>query len=395
MRILFCNYEYPPLGGGGGVINALLAEELAGRHDVTVLTSQGLELPRESLENGVRIIRTPVFFRRQLAAANIPSLLAYIPMGIMAGRSIIGRESFDIINTHFVIPSGPVGHNLSKISTVPNILSVHGGDLYDPSKWTSPHRHALLRMWIRGLLRKADHVVGQSKNTIQNVHKYYDSSVEVSRIPLGIKRPPNIEASRQSYGFSTDDVLFVTVGRLVGRKAVDQLIHNLHELSNPKIHLLIIGDGPHLPALKQLAMQLGFAEKIHFYGFVDEVEKFRLLSIADIFATTSQHEGFGLVFLEAMAAGLPVICYDYGGQTDFLSEGVNGHLISLNDTANFKERCLELAQNNALRIKMGEFNRSAVEEFFIDRCAKKYETIFTEVIENKRLGAKFGYTSRT
>ena len=60
LRILFCNYEYPPLGGGGGVINALLAEELAKKHDVTVLTSRCMGLPEESVENGVRIIRLPV-----------------------------------------------------------------------------------------------------------------------------------------------------------------------------------------------------------------------------------------------------------------------------------------------------------------------------------------------
>ena len=70
MRILFCNYEYPPLGGGGGVINALLAEELATRHEVTVLTSRGMGLPAESVVNGVRIVRAPVFFRQKRVGLN-------------------------------------------------------------------------------------------------------------------------------------------------------------------------------------------------------------------------------------------------------------------------------------------------------------------------------------
>ena len=147
MRILFCNYEYPPIVGGG-VINATLAEELAKRHDVTILTSQGLDLPPEELLNGVRIIRVPVLFRRQQAAANLPSLLAFLPSGIQVGKRLLDRENFDVINTHFALPSGPVGQSLSRSASVPNVLSVHGGDLYDPSKWMSPHRHYFLRAWI-------------------------------------------------------------------------------------------------------------------------------------------------------------------------------------------------------------------------------------------------------
>ena len=72
MKILFLNYEYPPLGGGGGVVMGALARELAHRHEVTVLTSQALGLASASVEGGVSIIRAPVFFRRQLAVANFP-----------------------------------------------------------------------------------------------------------------------------------------------------------------------------------------------------------------------------------------------------------------------------------------------------------------------------------
>ena len=92
MKILFCNYEYPPLGGGGGVINAQIAIELAKRHDVTVLTSQGLDLPKEEVIDGVRIIRVPVFFRQFQAAANFASMLAYLPNGIKAGRALLSKE---------------------------------------------------------------------------------------------------------------------------------------------------------------------------------------------------------------------------------------------------------------------------------------------------------------
>src|SRR5271168_3077882 len=173
MKILFCNYEYPPLGGGGGVVMAALARELARRHTVTVLTSGALGLPAESLESGVRIIRVPVFFRRHLAVANVASMAAYLPMAALRGLTLRRSGAFDVVNTHFVVPSGPVGHMLARLYGVPNVLSVHGGDLYDPSKRISPHRIALLRKPIAGLLRRADALVGQSRNTLQHVAEIY------------------------------------------------------------------------------------------------------------------------------------------------------------------------------------------------------------------------------
>jgi len=351
---------------------------------VSVLTSQGLGLPADSEVNGVRIIRVPVFFRTQQAAANVLSMLAYLPMGISAGKRLIRSNRYDVINTHFVLPTGPVGDALARIGKLPHVLTVHGGDLYDPSKWISPHRHFVLRMWIRRLLQRADRVVGQSRNTIENVHTYYDTSLDVTLIPLGIRRPvEGAIAARADYGFNDDQVLLVTVGRLIARKAVDQLISILKDTGRPDVHLVIIGSGPQEQALRQKASELGLAERVHFLGHTDERDKFRLLQMSDIFVSTSQHEGFGLVFLEAMASGLPVICYGYGGQTDFLIDGVTGHLVPLNDTAAFAECCRRLISDRDASRRISTQNRMRVEELFIDNCAKQYEQLFEELISKR------------
>jgi glycosyltransferase involved in cell wall biosynthesis len=378
--VLFCNYEYPPLGGGGGVANALLAEELSKRHDVTVLTSRGLRTPAEAIENGVRVVRVPVFFRTQQAAANLPSMFAYLPMGSMAGRKLLRLESYDVINTHFVVPTGPVGQALASYAHIPNVLSVHGGDIYDPSKWTSPHRHALLRLWIRRLLRGAACVVGQSCNTLENVRRYYAPEIEGVRIPLGIKRPQIDIAARTRYGFGQDDVLLATVGRLVRRKAIDQLITVMGGIGTGNVHLLILGTGPMEQSLREQARALRVEDRVHFLGYVEEKDKFGTLKMSDIFVSTSQHEGFGLVFLEAMACGLPIVCYNHGGQTDFLKSGSTGYLIELNDRQSFLARCQDLIRDPDARKRMGADNCRRVEEFFIDRCASRYEDVFDHVI---------------
>ncbi len=365
------------------MINALLAEELAKRHEVTVLTSRGLGLAASEHRNGVRVERVPVFFRSQTATANIPSMLAFLPMGIRGGRALIKRNHFDVINTHFALPSGPVGDSLATFSGSPNVLSVHGGDLYDPSKITSPHRHWLLRKWIGRLLRRADRVVGQSRNTLANVHQYYDSSIRGLRIPLGIRRPSASPASREDYGFSEADVLLVTVGRLVARKASDQLIAMISKL-NRNAHLLVIGTGPKEEALRRQASEQGVADRVHFQGFVEESKKLGIMQMCDMFVSTSQHEGFGLVFLEAMALGLPVLCYDHGGQTDFLESDVTGYMVPVNNTADFVKYCQRLIDDAPLRKRMGEENLKVVEALFIDRCAEQYERVFEKVISEKK-----------
>lgn len=384
MRILFCNYEYPPLGGGGGVVNALLAEELARRHEVTVLTSQGLGLSAEQVAGGVRIIRVPVLLRKRADVASLPSLLAFLPCGRAAGRRLLRRERYDLINTHFALPSGPVGDALARAAGMPHVLSLHGGDLYDPSKRLSPHRHPLLRAWIRRLVRRADRVVGQSRNTIDNLHRFYAPEIEAARIPLGIRRPPGDVASRAAYGIKAQDPVLVTVGRLVARKAVDQLIAVMQALP-PSVRLLVIGSGPEEPRLRRDARQRGVQHRVVFTGRIDEPEKFQLLRMGDAYVSASQHEGFGLTFLEAMACGLPVVCYDHGGQTDFLADGQTGFVIRCNDTERFAQRCRELIARSGLRQRLGAENLRRVEELFIDRCAERYEAVFAETLAAHRL----------
>jgi glycosyltransferase involved in cell wall biosynthesis len=364
------------------VINALLAEELATRHTVTVLTSRAGDLADESMENGVRVVRVPVYLRRRESAASMVSMLSYVLAAPGLGRRHMAAHPYDVINTHFVLPSGPVGDRLARGNGIPNVLSVHGGDLYDPSKITSPHRHPLLRAWIRRLAHRADEVVGQSTNTLENLRRYYTPEIPGVRIPLGIRRPPEGVASRDEYGLPADEILLVTVGRVVARKAVHQLLEVVAGMDEFPVRLLIVGDGPLVPSLQEECAKRGVTDRVRFMGKVSELDKFRILRMCDLFVSTSQHEGFGLVFLEAMACGLPVICYNHGGQTDFLVDGETGSLLELNDLQGFGKKCSALAANAAERKRTGSENLRRVEDYFIEHCAVKYEEVFQRVLKD-------------
>jgi glycosyltransferase involved in cell wall biosynthesis len=101
-----------------------------------------------------------------------------------------------------------------------------------------------------------------------------------------------------------------------------------------------------------------------------------------VFVSATQHEGFGLVFLEAMAFGLPIICYDHGGQTDFLVDGKTGYLVKLNDFERLTRSMVDLHDRPETRAAMADYNRELVENYFIENCARQYEAVFQTAVEN-------------
>jgi glycosyltransferase involved in cell wall biosynthesis len=309
-------------------------------------------------------------------------MAAYLPMAAARGM-MLGRSSFDVINTHFVVPTGPVGHLLARYYGVPNILSVHGGDLYDPSKRLSPHRIGLLLKPIARLLRRANVLVGQSRNTLQHVEEIYGVKRDSQLIPLGIERPPSVaKATRADFGIPSDAFVMVTVGRVVARKATPQLVKALAAAQRPDTHLLIVGDGPEADAVRSAAAEAGLSDRVHLLGQVSDERKYQALGIADVFVSATQHEGFGLVFLEAMAYGLPVISYDHGGQTDFLVDGKTGYLVALNDFKRLTQSIVDLHDRPQARAAMGDYNRKLVENYFIENCARQYETVFQRAADD-------------
>jgi glycosyltransferase involved in cell wall biosynthesis len=123
---------------------------------------------------------------------------------------------------------------------------------------------------------------------------------------------------------------------------------------------------------------MGLENRITLTGRVGD-EKFQIMAAADIYVSTAVHEGFGLVFLEAMESGLPVVSYNNGGQVDFLVDGTTGFLIQLGDTAKFTARLKEMIESVEMRQRMSQYNKEYIKGFYTSECADKYVEIFTEV----------------
>src|SRR5438067_13510359 len=100
-------------------------------------------------------------------------------------------------------------------------------------------------------------------------------------------------------------------------------------------------------------------------GFVSEEQKYQYLRAADVFVSTTSHEGFGLMYVEGMFCRLPIITYDHGGQADFLENGKTGFLVSFNNREAFRQRVEWLIQNPEVRKSMGGYNVALSQQFTI------------------------------
>ena len=190
---------------------------------------------------------------------------------------------------------------------------------------------------------------------------------------------------RVRLGFGVRDLIVITTSRLSPKNGVDTLIRAVAELAGNyrerSIRLLVVGDGEERPALEALARELGVGENVVFAGAVVPREIPSYLFVADIFARPSRSEGLGNSFLEAMAAGLPIIGTLVGGIPDFLEDGVNGLACRPDDPIDLAEKIMRLAGDAELRSRISEAGKKTVQGGFRwDSIAPVYQKIFEQAM---------------
>lgn len=204
-------------------------------------------------------------------------------------------------------------------------------------------------------------------------------------VTLGIPEPIIIPPGTDPDRFTPPDIprtgppVLLTVGRLVRRKGVDTVLRSLPSLleQRPELRYWIAGTGPELPALQRLAQESGVAHAVTFLGFVPDADLPELYRQASIFVMPTRAdrnsgdvEGFGIVYLEAGASGLPVVAADSGGATDAVRDDKTGLLVPPDDPAALTRALTYLLDNPDAAAKMGAAGRRWVEdEMNWDRAA--------------------------
>ncbi len=378
MKVLIINYEFPPLGGGGGVASYELALEWAKTCEVEVITSGFKDLEKFENIEGIKVHRVTVLGRNSRDAASFISMLSYLIGGCFKGVSLMRKNKFQVINTHFAVPSGPLGYILGKIFRVPNVLSLHGGDIYDPSKKSSPHRSFIFKGVVKFILNRADRIVAQSSNTRDNALSYYKPKKPVEIIPLAFHIPPEVSTTAKELNLDSKYFYLITVGRLVKRKSIETIVDAMPELDE-KIKLIVVGDGPEMDFLQDRVRALSLEERVVFTGYVDDSAKYSYIKNANLFVLTSLHEGFGIVFMEAMYYGLPIVCTNHGGQVDFLKNEENAILIDVGDVKACGEAIARFYGDKKLYKKCSKNNKNQIKEFYADKIALQYMDVFNNI----------------
>ncbi|MBM4259532.1 MAG: glycosyltransferase family 4 protein, partial [Deltaproteobacteria bacterium] len=186
---------------------------------------------------------------------------------------------------------------------------------------------------------------------------------------------------RHRYGLSADAKVIFSVGRLAAGeryKGFDRIITALPEIArhHPTVHYLIAGRGDDQPRLEQLANTAGVRTRVTFAGFVPTVELCAHYQLCDVFAMPSTGEGFGIVFLEAMACGKPVLAGDQDGSTEPLMDGQLGALVDPTDVPAISITLSDLlAQRHPNRMLFDptELRRRAVKEFGFGAFQRRVE----------------------
>ncbi len=313
-NLLCINYEYPPIGGGGGVVSQGLAEALVkmGYH-IDVVTSGQKNLPAYEERNGVWIHR--VRCRRRFSHyVTLAEMLTLILPAYFKALELIRKCDYQLNHTHFIVPSGIVSYLLWKKTGLPYIITTHGSDVpgYNPDRFKIAHKF-IRPVWKR-IISNSKGITTPSFFLQQLIGHHTDTPVAV--IPNGYDLPEYTEGAKKNR------ILVVT--RMFERKGIQYFLKAVTGLKTDW-EILIAGDGPYLSVLKKMGQNLPM---VRFLGFVRGKELIDLYKSAKIFVFPSIKENFPVVLLEAMAAGCAIVTSEACG-------------------------CVEVVGNAALKTKCG------------------------------------------
>lgn len=372
MKIAVLSELFPPyLSGGGERRYYEICKRLAKRgHEVHVYTMKIEGSPRSETLDGIHIHRIgsthPLRGRQYLPLATY--FMDLIPT--------LTQEKFDIIDSNAYI-SALGGYLPALIRGTPIVCTIH--DVYGKNwadyvgKSWGPVGRAIEKALFHIPFTKLITVSKASKKLL--VDEGADpKNIEV--IPNGVdfETFSNIAATRD-----TNKILYV--GRLVELKNIPDLLKAFAIVlqKNPKASLELIGDGPLRDKIKQDAASLGIQKSVKITDFLDARKDLaKKMASAGVFATPSLQEGFGIVLLEAMAAGTPVVAHDLSAYQDFAQSGKNC-LLSKRSPQLLAKNILRLMQMKPLRTRIVDEATKTAKQFSWDEITKQKEALYRQL----------------
>ena len=342
--------QFPPHVGGVGVHIHTLSKELVKQgHEVYVIT-----YPHKDIKDidGIHVIGTK--------GLNIPGVrgLMFKRNAKKALEELVKKEDIDIIHGHYLFPAGAAAVEVGKEHGIKTYVTAHGSDMYEVYK-----KQPVMRSTLRKVLKYADGVFAVS-NALK--HEIIATGVpgiadktKLSWNSVDIDKFSNSgdDSFKQEYNL-LDKPIVLFVGNLIKRKNVDSLLE-AKKIANSDYYLVVVGDGPLFKKLKKKVEDENIRDVI-FTGSRDDVEN--IIPSCDLLVLPSFSESFGLVLIEALACGKPVIGSNVGGITEIITDDV-GLLVDPNKIPSIARAIDNLVNDEELRHVLSLNARSRAVDF--------------------------------
>ncbi|PSP75014.1 hypothetical protein BRC86_04540 [Halobacteriales archaeon QS_3_64_16] len=389
MNVLYISKTSILSGGGGGEERAdAITKSLAERgHAVTVLSGKTTpNLPRHTTADDrsivhIKCVPDGLFRWPTLAFYATRYLFAFLSLPVLA--SLLYRRDVEILIENMT-PYPTFAVFLARFFGIPIVAVQHeffdasSYDLYDPLT-------ASIQLLVQNFLRLFEYeaLIVPSAHTKGQFVRYGVAEDRIEVVPNGIRtdayRRPAIEPEHGR---------LLVIGRLTKRKNHERLLRALRIVRDAghSVRLDIAGEGPMRTRLEGVVEDLDLTTAVRFHGFVSEEHKATLLNRAQLFVFASEQEGFGIVLLEAMSVGLPVVAAQLPVYREFVHDGENGHLIEDREPEAFAAEIEGLLEDPASIEAMGQRARETAKQYTWESAAERTETVLKRVRSNGERG---------
>ena len=366
-----------PVPGGSGVVATELGIELAKRgHQVHFITYSPPFRLQKFIEN---------LYYHQVEVSNYP-LFKFPPYTLSLAckmAEIAELWSLDLLHAHYAIPHATaafLAKSILKANSPKVITTLHGTDI------TLVGADKSFCGITRFSIEESDGITAVSDFLKKRTNEEFGLKKEIEMIPNFVDTErfvPKQDKVRRRQFAKDEEKILMHISNFRPVKRVEDII-KIFYLIDKKVpsKLVLIGDGPDLSKALSLSTELSIEDKVISLGGQDYVEN--LLPMADLFLLPSDQESFGLVALEAMSCGVPVIATKTGGLPEVVIDGENGFLGPLGDVEFMSQKGIELlSDEDRLNMFRENCRRRAVEKFESKLIVPRYEEFYKKVIGNR------------
>jgi glycosyltransferase involved in cell wall biosynthesis len=372
----------PSLGGVEELVRQMAHEqERRGGSSVVVTMRWPHSLPEEETIEGTPVRRfvLPAPGRRPDRLARF---MTRASSRTSAVAQVLADRQVDLVHVQCVSPSAWYVARAARQRGLPLVVSLQGELSMDAD---GAYEHSwFLRRTLKRLMRTADAVTACSRSTLDEATSWagLDLGARGSVVPNGVRAAELIGAAPHEhprrYAFAT--------GRHVHNKGFDVLVDAFAEIERgggSPWDLLLAGSGPDFEALRARCLAAGLEGRVHLLGRVDRATTARLLMGCEAVIVPSRQEPFGIVNLEAMASGRPVIASDVGGIPEIVQDGSTGLLVPPGRTGALASAILALANDAELRRSLGEAASAAATAFEWQHIMEQYDEVHRRAIRSR------------